>query len=426
MTLLNKLLTDYDTTLDKFGISGKRLAERLYMLSEIGKTADGGSRRLGLSKEEKAAKDLVKSWMKEAGLNVTEDGAGNVFARLEGEDNALPAIWMGSHVDSVPNGGHLDGPLGVLAALEVMEAWKETGFRPKRSVEVVIFTDEEGSRFYSGLMGSRAVTGALDYHTQFERVDADGITFAQALEEYGSSKEKFIAAKRNMEEVAMFVEVHIEQGKQLEKANMPVGIVTGIAGPYVMEVHFTGVAGHAGNTPMNDRADALIAASEFICKVEPLPEKISETAVATVGKLFVKPNGVNVIPGKVELFVDIRDIAADSRDKLIKLVHEAANDVAEARGIQVTITEHLKVPPVPIRRELQEKLKNILEKHQVEPTYIPSGAGHDAMILGEKVPVAMIFARSKEGISHNPKEWTSLTDCVFAVHVLKDFIEENL
>ncbi|AST92375.1 allantoate amidohydrolase [Sutcliffiella cohnii] len=424
MTLLNKLLHNYDITLDKAGVSGTRLAQRLDSLSKIGPTPEGGSFRLGLSLEEKQAKELVKTWMKEAGLEVTEDGAGNVFGKLEGKNSSLPSIWTGSHVDSVPNGGHFDGPLGVLAALEVIEAWKETGFQPNRNVEVVIFTDEEGSRFYSGLMGSRAVTGEIEYNVQFERVDSEGTTFSQALEAYGSNREQFKKAKRNMEEVELFVEVHIEQGKQLEKANMPVGIVTGIAGPYVMEVHFSGVAGHAGNTPMNDRTDALVTASEFICKVETLPAQISSTAVATVGKLFVKPNGVNVIPGQVELFVDIRDIDEENRDKLVDLVHQAAYEIATNRGVEAKVVEHLRIPPVPIRQELQEKLKSVLENYGIEPTYIPSGAGHDAMILGNKVPVAMIFARSKDGISHNPKEWTTLNDCVYSVHVLKDFIEE--
>jgi allantoate deiminase len=421
--LKEKLLGDYDDTLSVTGVNGERLADRLDQLSRIGLTDDGGSYRLGLSAEEKQAKMLVRDWMISAGLEVSEDGAGNIFGKLYGQKRNGSTIMSGSHVDSVPNGGHFDGPLGVLAALEVVEAWKETNYKPTKTFEVAIFTDEEGARFNGGFTGSGAVTGQLDYSSQFKRIDVEGKTFENVLYEYGSSVDKFKEAKRDLTEVELFVEVHIEQGKRLEKANLPVGIVSGIAGPCWLEVNFSGEAGHAGNTPMDDRKDALVSASEFVYRIESLPSRVSSTAVATVGKLQVKPNGVNVIPGQVTLYVDIRDIHEETRDELVVMITNLAREIAKSREIEVNIEEMLRIQPVPINKELHEKLERTYEKNEIKPLYIPSGAGHDAMILGSRVPAAMIFVRSKDGISHNPKEWSSLNDCVKGVHVLKDFIE---
>jgi allantoate deiminase len=423
ITLKNRLLSDYDHSLSVTGVNGERLAERLDQLSRIGSTDDGGSYRLGLSAEEKQAKMLVRDWMISAGLEVTEDGAGNIFGKLYGQKHDDSTIMSGSHVDSVPNGGHFDGPLGVLAALEVVEAWKDTNYKPTKTFEIAIFTDEEGARFNGGFTGSGAVTGQLDYSTQFKRVDVEGNMFENVLIEYGSSVKEIKEAERDLTEVELFVEVHIEQGKRLEKADLPVGIVSGIAGPCWLEVDFIGEAGHAGNTPMDDRKDALVSASEFVYKIEDLPSRVSSTAVATVGKLKVKPNGVNVIPGQVTLYVDIRDIQEETRDELIGMVTKLAEDIAQKREVEVNIKEMLRIQPVPIKKELHEKLEKTFKENEINPLFIPSGAGHDAMIIGSKVPTAMIFVRSKDGISHNPKEWSSLNDCVMGVLVLKSFIE---
>ncbi len=209
--------------------------------------------------------------MKEAGLTVKIDGAGNVFGRLEGQNPSLPAIMSGSHVDSVPNGGHFDGPLGVLGSLEVVEAWKETGYVPERPYEVAIFTDEEGSRFNSGLTGSQAMTGEVMMAEQVKRVDIHGQSFEKVITDCGLTVEGYASAKRRLEDIAMYVEIHIEQGKRLEKASLPVGIVSGIAGPSWLELTFTGQAGHAGNTPMNDRRDPLVAAGAFVSAVPSIP-----------------------------------------------------------------------------------------------------------------------------------------------------------
>ncbi|UOQ42893.1 M20 family metallo-hydrolase [Halobacillus salinarum] len=416
------LLKDYDQTLDKNGLSGKRLAERLARLSEIGLTPSGGSHRLGFSKEEREAKRLVIDWMKKAGLEVKEDEAGNVSGRLQGADDNAPAVLSGSHVDTVPNGGHFDGTLGVLAALEVVEAWKETGFKPPAPFEVIIFSDEEGSTFNQGFTGSKAMVGDLDESVK-ELTDLNGDSFENVLRSDGLSADNIPLAARQFDTMRAFLEVHIEQGKRLEKENLPVGIVTGIAGPCWVKFQFTGEAGHAGNTPMDDRQDALVAASEFIYVVKKLPERVSSTAVATIGKISNHPNGVNVIPGEVELFVDIRDIDESARDQLVRMVIELGEKVAAKNEVSMEYKVTNQVKPIPVNDELEKVMIKAVEKSGLNTYFLPSGAGHDAMVLGAHLPMAMLFVRSKQGISHNPDEWSSLDDCVQSVHVLKQAVE---
>ena len=420
------LMNGYDPKLDSSGIKGERLAKRLYELSKIGYTQVGGVRRPGLSAEEKEAKELVKKWMAEAGFSIIDDGAGNVIGRLAGKDNAVKAIASGSHLDSVPNGGNFDGPLGVLSALEVAEAWKETGFVSEKPYELIIFTDEEGSRFNSGLTGSRAMAGDINEDEIQQLRDYNGENLEQVLEHYGSSLDAFKKAKRDVTELELFVEVHIEQGKRLEQENQPVGIVSGIAGPAWLELEFTGEAGHAGNTPMIGRKDPLVAAAEFIQGIPDFPAQVSGTSVATIGKMEVFPNGINVIPEKVVLHADIRDINEEPRDQLLERIKQYAQEIAGRRNVKLVIKQNTKIMPVPIEDNLKQKLEQSLNRLGIKPVHIPSGAGHDAMVLGRYIPVAMLFVRSKEGISHNPKEWSSLNDCVYGIHVLKDFIENAM
>lgn len=422
-SLKKQLLKKYDTSLDFNGVSGNRLATRLDKVSRIGLTADNGSFRLGYSIEEQKAKEVIMTWMQEAELTTRIDGAGNVFGRLEGKNSEAKAILSGSHVDSVPNGGHFDGVLGVLSALEVVEGWKATGYIPEKPFEVVIFSDEEGSRFNGGLNGSEAVIGDLDMEEKCLQQDAAGKNFSEVLREVGLSVEGYASAKRNIEAMESFVELHIEQGKRLEKENLPCGIVTGIAGPAWLEFTFSGEAGHAGNTPMDDRKDASVAASEFIVEANKLPNQVNDSSVVTIGKMNVKPNAVNVIPGEVTLYVDIRDIYKDTRDVLIGRVIECAQQIASKYHIRLTHQQNLQTLPVPIAATYQKLLAQALASNGIRPFFLPSGAGHDAMVIGKKLPIAMIFVRSKGGISHNPVEWSDLNDCIQGIHVLKSFIE---
>lgn len=419
-----RLIQPYNPELSYSGIDGVRIAERLAQLASIGLTDENGSNRMGFSEAEKEAKQLVKKWMVNAGLTVTEDGAGNVFGRLQGTNMNAPTVMSGSHVDSVPNGGHFDGPLGVILALEIVEAWKSNGIFPTKSYEVVIFTDEEGARFNSGLTGSAAFTGDLDKEHLLTIKDVFGQPFEQVVESYGLNSDDLFNSYREMSTIHAFVEVHIEQGKRLEKHNIPVGIVSGIAGPCWLEISFVGAAGHAGNTPMCDRQDALVATSHFIALLEHLPSKISETAVATVGRLHVYPNGANVIPGKVTFTVDIRDIHEATRDQLVEETVSLAQKIAAERYIKLEVTEKTRITPLPIGKEMQHILTKAVESEQIKPYVLPSGAGHDTMMVGKYVPAAMLFVRSQDGISHNPREWSSLNDCTIAAHVLKKAIEQ--
>lgn len=422
--LEEKLLQTYDSRFSKNGVSGERVAKRLHTLAQIGLTEDKGSRRPGFTPLERKAKDIVIQWMKEAGLSVSEDGAGNIFGRLAGHNPKAPAVMSGSHVDTVPNGGHFDGTVGVLTALEVAQAWQEMGYVPNKPFEVVIFSDEEGSRFNGGLTGSEAMVGETDMDFMVQRVDYDGRPFKEAISDVGLTVEGYAAVGRELSEIDSYVEVHIEQGKRLEKEGLPVGIVTGIAGPYWLKVTFTGLAGHAGNTPMNDRKDAMVAASEFILKVKDIPTKINDSAVATVGNVTVKPNGTNVIPGEVVLQVDIRDIEYETRQQVIDEIVALGERISEQTGISFTHEHTHDVPPVPVPKERQDLLTEAVEQLGISPYYLPSGAGHDAMIVGQHLPAAMLFVQSKDGISHNPLEWSELNHIVQAIHVLKNYVEK--
>ncbi|MDQ0158136.1 M20 family metallo-hydrolase [Alkalibacillus salilacus] len=420
----NRLIEGLDESLNHSGVNSRRVAERLTALAEIGMTEEGGCRRISFSQEEKQAKNLVKQWMEEDGLNVHIDGSGNVFGRVEGEIDG-PAVVSGSHLDSVMHGGHFDGPLGVLSALEVASAWKGAGVKPTVPYEVVVFTDEEGARFNGGLLGSQSVVGELDMEEEVKRVDFNGRPFTDVLADVGLTPDGFRKSKRDLNDVKAFIEVHIEQGKQLEKRNLPVGVVTGIAGPTWLSVTFSGVAGHAGNTPMNDRTDALVAASEFMLNVKDFPGQVSDSGVATVGKLSVDPNGVNVIPGEVTLSVDIRDIKLEWKEELSKRIKEYAQQVSDAHGTTVSIQESMNVAPVEVPADMQSQAGEAMREVLGEaPFYLPSGAGHDAMILGRYVPMGMLFTQSLDGVSHNPAEWSSLSDCVQTIHVLKRFVEK--
>ncbi|MEI8703028.1 Zn-dependent hydrolase [Mesorhizobium sp. ISC15] len=417
-----RFLAGYDSALDLNGFSGERLASRLSAIAEIGLTADGGSCRLGYSKEEKQAKDLVCEWMRLLGLDVRSDAAGNCFGRLSGKNDRLPVVLCGSHIDTVPNGGHFDGVLGVLLALEVVEMWKATGYEPERPYEIAIFSEEEGSSFNVGFVGSTAVMGALPEDGFRSLRDQEGRSFSSVVEEAGLSLARFIEARREPAEIAAFVEVHIEQGLVLERQGLPVGIVSGICGLVALEITVKGLASHAGATPMHYRRDALVAASRIVSAVSELPAQSSDTAVATVGQLNVFPNGANVIPGEVRFSIDIRDIVAEPLDRLVARIVDVASEIAGTINVELSWTKTLSLSPTPVDGRLRAQQAVAMREINLTAFELPSGAGHDAMILGARLPIAMFFVRSKDGISHNPREFSSLDDCAIAARALSRFL----
>ncbi|HBZ11928.1 MAG TPA: Zn-dependent hydrolase [Bacillus bacterium] len=415
-----RLLKELNNCPSYEGIDPVELAEKLDKLARIGRTEDGGVSRFPYTDEESQAKQLFSEWMTEIGLTVKEDAIGNLFGRIEGENPDLPAVLTGSHLDSVPNGGAFDGPLGCISSLLAIKALIQSGLLLKRSVELVVFVDEEGARFNNSLFGSRVLMGELKKEDLMKFKDKNGKVLYQAMKEYGFDPENISSAYRDPKEIHAFLELHIEQGKKLEAEGKNIGVVNGIAGPVWTSFTFYGETDHAGNTPMEYRKDTVAAAGEFILAVEKMPRKFSETAVATVGKMNIFPNGTNVIAGKTEVMVDARDIDESARDQMLDVMKVSAEEIAQKRGLKIKVKEEVKIPPVVVPDTIQEAVRAAAEKNGLTAISIPSGAGHDAMVMGKYVPSGMIFVPSHKGKSHSPEEWTSLTDCVNGVQVMKE------
>ncbi len=415
-----RLLKELNNCPSYEGIDPVELAEKLDKLARIGRTEDGGVSRFPYTDEESQAKQLFSEWMTEIGLTVKEDAIGNLFGRIEGENPDLPAVLTGSHLDSVPNGGAFDGPLGCISSLLAIKALIQSGLLLKRSVELVVFVDEEGARFNNSLFGSRVLMGELKKEDLMKFKDKNGKVLYQAMKEYGFDPDNISSAYRDPKEIHAFLELHIEQGKKLEAEGRNIGVVNGIAGPVWTSFTFYGETDHAGNTPMEYRKDTVAAAGEFILAVEKMPRKFSETAVATIGKMNIFPNGTNVIAGKTEVMVDARDIDESARDQMLDVMKNSAEEIAQKRGLKIKIKEEVKIPPVVVPDTIQEAVRAAAEKNGLTAISIPSGAGHDAMIMGKYVPSGMIFVPSHKGKSHSPEEWTSLPDCVNGVKVMKE------
>jgi len=397
-------------------IDAERLWSRLSELSEIGKYEGGGVTRLSFTQEERAAKDLVAAYMREAGLEVREDAIGNLIGRREGRDQGTPIVLAGSHVDSVRNGGDFDGPLGVLGAVEALQTMSERGLETERSVEVVAFADEEGARFSSGMIGSRALAGILRPE-DLESEDRDGVSIAEAMRASGLDPERIGEAARAAGSVHSYVELHIEQGGILESRALPVGIVTGIAGPVWLRLTLTGEAAHAGTTPMDLRRDALAASAAVMSRIEREATRTG-TSVGTVGQLDLSPGGINIVPGRVSFSLDLRDIDEDIRNDVeARIMHEAML-LCEKRGVSLGTKTLQRLPPAPCSKLVREAARVACRELGYEAFELASGAGHDGMHIAELCPIGMIFVRSKDGISHNPAEYSSKEDCAAGAAVL--------
>jgi allantoate deiminase len=397
-------------------IDGDRLWDRLTELSSVGKQDSRGVTRLSFTEEERAAKDLVTSFMEQADLSVREDAVGNLIGRKEAVNRDAPVVLVGSHLDSVYNGGNFDGPLGVLAGIEVLQTMNERGLQTECPIEVIAFTDEEGARFSFGMIGSRALAGTLT-RGDLQHEDEQGISIAEAMRNSGLDPDSIGDAARPKDSIQAYVELHIEQGKILENENLPVGIVTGIAGPLWLQFVLEGEAGHAGTTPMNLRRDALAAAAHIIRSIEAEALETG-TTVGTVGQLNLSPGGVNIIPGRVEFSLDLRDINEQVRDEVERRIVEEARRLCEERSIGLSIETLQQVAPAPCSELVQNFAKAACKDLGLEPYFLASGAGHDGMQLTELCPMGMVFVRSKGGISHNPAEWSSQEDCTAGCNTL--------
>lgn len=399
-------------------ISVKRLEENFCRLSAIGAQAGGGITRLAFSDEDWEARNYIRELMEVAGLAVRVDAFGNLIARREGLNPAAPVVMLGSHIDSVPNGGNYDGVAGVLAAIEVVRCLEAAGQSTAHPLEIVVFMAEESSRFGMATLGSKAFCGKLSL-TQLEQyTDKQGVTLAQAMRGRGLAPEN-IGHARYDQAIKVFLELHIEQGKVLETMGKQIGIVTGIAAPTRLKVIVTGQADHSGATPMNMRQDALAAAAEIILLVEKLAGQESHNGtVGTTGMAKVEPGVMNVIPGRVELGIDLRGISAASKRQVLGELTAGIAEVQARRGVDMEIITLTDEKPVEISREIVEFLQNIAEEYGYANMLLPSGAGHDTMHVAEMAPAGMVFVPCKGGISHNPAEWASIDDIAAGARIL--------
>ncbi|MEA2381164.1 MAG: allantoate deiminase [Solirubrobacteraceae bacterium] len=356
------------------------------------------------------AGDLVLEWMRAAGMAVRRDAIGNVIGRREpSRGPAVGTLLLGSHLDTVRDAGRYDGMLGVLVALACVERLRDAPF----AVEVLGFADEEGVRYGTAYLGSSVVAGAFD-PAALERRDADGVPMADAIAAFGGDPAALAAARRDASDLLGYVEVHIEQGPVLEAEDVPVGVVTGIAGQTRAEVAFDGVAGHAATVPMELRRDALVAAAELVGAVE---ARAVDGLVATVGELTVRPGASNVIPARATLSLDVRHLDDAARAAAVADLRERAAAIARRRGLDVTWTDVQTTNAVACAPVLTAELEAAVGEAGVRVVRLPSGAGHDAAVMARLTDVAMLFVRCAGGVSHNPAEAVAAGDVAVAIDV---------
>lgn len=367
------------------------------------------------------ARSEVEGWMRKAGMAVRHDNIGNLHGRYEAAAAGAPTLILGSHLDSVRDAGKYDGPLGIVIAIAAVERLHDAGRRLPFAIEVIAFADEEGLRFSSTYLGSRAVAGSFD-HAILDRTDAAGITMAEAIKGFGGDPSHVGEDRWNAGTLLGYVEVHIEQGPVLEGLGLPVGVVTAIAGQARYLLTFTGQAGHAGTVPMHGRRDALAAAAEFVLAVE-ADAGAHEGLVATVGQVAVHPGASNVIPGAVELSLDVRHPDENVRGRHTRRILERADEIAARRGVKASIQLQGENPSVPCAPRLVSLLARAIEAEGLEVVQLASGAGHDAVPMSALTDVAMLFVRCKGGVSHNPAESVTTEDVSAAVDVLSRFLE---
>ena len=406
-------------TLDADLAAGRRLMARLDAFAAF---SDEPRRltRLFLSDAHRRAAQAFIGWCGEAGLEARIDAAGNVVARYEGKRAGAPAVMLGSHIDTVRDAGRYDGNYGALAALAVIEALAERGERLDHAVEIVAFGDEEGVRFRTTLTGSRALAGTYPEDALDQR-DSSGVSMREALKAFGGDPERAGSIRRTG--VAAFVEAHIEQGPILEADGLPLGVVTAINGATRLEVGVDGVAGHAGATPMRLRRDALTAAAEMALAIEARARGEADL-VATVGRFDVWPDATNVIPGHVQFSIDVRSPDDKRRAAALADLEARITAIAASRGVRVSIAKPHDANAFACDPSIIADLKKAVEAIGVPPRLLPSGAGHDSMVMGKLCPAGMLFVRCKGGVSHNPLESITVEDCALGLKALTRFVRD--
>ncbi|MFC7157459.1 Zn-dependent hydrolase [Halomarina halobia] len=401
---------------NEIAIRKDRLWDSIQTLGRIGETDDGAMMRVTGSDADRRARDRVVEWFRAADMDVAVDPVGNVVARRAGRVDAPPVV-TGSHIDTVPAGGKFDGTVGVLGPLEIVRAWNAAGLETDRPIHVVVFTEEEGTRFGTGLLGSLVATGRLRTDDALALEDEDGVTLAETLREMGYDGR----ADLGLSDAAAFIEMHVEQGPVLDRSDTAVGVVETVAGITHHRVTFEGEADHAGNTPMEMRRDAYAGAAEFTLELERTARRHAETSntVGTVGKSTVAPNGTNVIPGRVDLGVDIRDTDGEHLRDAVSSAKDRAREIASRRELDCRWRSLLDVSPTAMSPEIIRRLIGAVRDSGYDYRRMLSGAGHDAMNVAAVAPTGLLFVPSRDGVSHSPAEYTSPEDLYAGTRVLE-------
>jgi len=391
----------------------QRIERRITELSAFGANPQGGVSRLAYSPADIAGREYIKELMRDAGLDVRVDTAGNIIGRRNGSDPDLPVIMMGSHIDSVPQGGNYDGDVGVIGAIEVARLLREQGIVTRHPLEIVSFTDEEG-----GVVGSQAMAGRVGPEA-LDVMSHSGMRIRDGIRAVGGDPDRLALAHRKPGELKAFIELHIEQGAVLDESGIDIGVVEGIVGIRWWDVTIEGVANHAGTTPMDRRRDALLSAAELTLAANRIATSMPGRQVATVGRIRAEPGAPNVIPGRVTMSLEIRDLAADKMELVYQAIAAEARRIAEARQTPIGFAEiDVALAPAPTDERVRRIITTAAQSLGLTVQSMPSGAGHDAQDMSHIAPIGMIFVPSKGGISHSPKEYTSPADMANGVNVL--------
>lgn len=391
-----------------------RLGERLRMLATFGANQAGGIDRVAFSDANIEALDWCEGHLREAGFSVERDLVGNLVARKAGTDPSLDPIMFGSHVDSVPGGGNYDGQVGSMGAMEVAVVLADANHTTRHPLEIVYFTNEEG-----GKTGSRALVGEVEPF-ELEIETASGYTIGEGLQRLGGDPDRLADARRDAGSLAAFLELHIEQGAVLDQDGMDIGVVEGIVGIMRWNVVVDGMTNHAGTTPMDRRQDAMVGAARFVTAVHRVARDTPGRQVATVGRLEAEPGAPNVIPGRVRMTLEIRDLSMEGIERTFDAIRARAEDIEESTGVSFSVDQFYISRAAPTDLRIRDMIEQSADARGLSSMRMPSGAGHDAQSIALLCPVGMIFVPSVRGISHAPDERTELADVVNGTNVLLD------
>jgi N-carbamoyl-L-amino-acid hydrolase len=401
---------------DPVRVNGDRLLGHLRALAEFGKNEHGGVSRVAYSDFDVQGRAYVTSLMREAGLEVHIDAAGNIIGRRAGTDAALPPILFGSHIDSVPDGGNYDGTVGSLAAIEAARTLGERGVRTRHPLEVIVFQNEEG-----GVVGSSSLSGEL-LPEHLSRVSSSGKTLRDGIVFIGGKPDALASVRRSRGDVAGYLELHIEQGMTLERERRQIGLVTGIVGISWWDVTIAGFSNHAGTTPMDQRQDALLAGAKFIDAVHRIVRSVPGRQVGTVGRIQASPGAPNVIAGEVKCSLELRDLDSAKIASLFERIETETRAIGEATGTRFAFAPSFSSRPAPTDAAVRGAIAGAAEALRLTTMELPSGAGHDAQSISRFAPIGMLFIPSVGGISHSPKEFSRPEDVIHGANVLANAV----